>query len=225
VKKLVAEKQGKVHIVEMGCGTGGGAHLICSQILPQCTYEAVDMQSAAIATCNRKFVGELAGRLKATCANATALDIKDGSADIVAVNETHVTEVTGVVTEEDKKFFQTAKRILKPGGLLVWGNAIPEPTWKPCFDYLDSIGVKQLETRDVTAEAVAARDQDQPRVEAFVNHCLNSFWGFRIPVLGRMRRHEAERAMKNFYRNPGTRLYENMKDGTDTYRVSCFQKT
>jgi len=224
VKQRLWEAQGKVHIVEMGCGTGAGAHLICSQILPACTYEAVDMQAAAIATCKRKFVGELAGRLVATCADATSLNIQDGSADIVAVNETHVTEMPGVVTEEDQRFFRTALRILKPGGFLVWGNAIPTATWKACFDYLDTIGLKQLEARDVTREAVAARDQDQPRVEAFVAHCLDSFWGFRIPVLGPKRRHEAERAMKNFYRNPGTRLYTNMKDGTDSYIVSCFQK-
>jgi ubiquinone/menaquinone biosynthesis C-methylase UbiE len=224
VKARLKEARGKVHIVEMGCGTGAGAHLICSKILPECTYEAVDMQSAAIATCNRKFVGELRGRLKATCADATSLNIKDGTADIVAVNETHVTEVSGVVTNEDERFFKTALRILKPGGFLVWGNAIPTPTWKACFDYLGSIGLKQTEARDVTKEAVAARDQDEPRVEQFVKHCLDSFWGFRIPVLGPRRRYEAERAVKNFYRNPGTRLYTNMKDGTDTYMASCFQK-
>ncbi len=224
VKERLKEKLGKVHIVEMGCGTGAGAHLICSKILPDCTYEAVDMQSAAIATCNRKFVGELGGRLVATCADATSLSIKDGTADIVAVNETHVTEVSGVVSHEDERFFRTALRILKPGGFLVWGNAIPTPTWKACFDYLDTIGLKQTEVRDVTKEAVAARDQDEPRVEAFVNHCLDSFWAFSIPYLGPKRRHEAERAVKNFYRNPGTRLYTNMKDGTDSYMVSCFQK-
>ncbi len=224
LKTLRAEKQGQVHVVEMGCGTGAGAHLICSQILPRCTYEAVDMQSAAIATCKRKFVNELGGRLVATCADATSLDIKDGTADIVAVNETHVTEMAGIVTDEDRRFFNTALRILKPGGLLVWGNAIPASTWQPCFDYLASVGLKQVETRDVTKEAVLARDLDEARVEIFVKHCLTSFWGFRIPFLGPTRAHEAERAMKNFFRNPGTRLYTNMKDGTDTYVVSCFQK-
>ena len=32
-------------------------------------------------------------------------------------------------------------------------------------------------------------------------------------------------AMENFYRNPGTNLYKNMTDGTDSYRVVLFQKT
>ena len=54
-----------------GCGTGAGAHHVCSNVWKNCTYEAVDMQQAAIRTCHRKFVGELGGRLKATCSDAT----------------------------------------------------------------------------------------------------------------------------------------------------------
>ncbi len=43
-------------------------------------------------------------------------------------------------------------------------------------------------------------------------------------MLGTKKLLEAERALKNFYRNPGTRLYENMIDGTDTYKVVLVQK-
>lgn len=225
VQDRIKEKSGKVHIVEMGCGTGAGAHHVAKHVLPECTYEAVDMQQAAIQTCKRKFVPQLGGRLVATCSDATRLAIADGVADFVAVNETHVTEQAGRVTAEDERFFSTAKRLLKPGGYLVWGNAIPDATWEPCFKYLESIGMKKTEVRDVTKEAVVARDLDKARVDAYVDHCIDSFHGFRIPVLGNQRRMEAELAMKNFYRNPGTRLYENMKDGTDTYKVVLFQKT
>lgn len=224
VKEYVRARDGRVHVVEMGCGTGAGAHHVCAVVLPSCTYEAVDMQRAGIDTCNRRFVPWLNGRLVATCANATDLPIKDAVADIVAVCETHVTEMAGVVTDEDKLFFKSAYRILKPGGFLVWGNAIPDSTWKPCFDYLESIGMKMIEVRDVTKEAIQARDEDEARVEAYVEQALDAFHGFKIPVLGRRKRAEAGAAMKNFYRNPGTRLYDNMKDGTDTYKVVCFQK-
>lgn len=225
VKEYIAERQGKVHIVEMGCGTGGGANHICTHVLPSCTYEAVDMQQAAIHTCKRKFVPALKGRLKATHANATRLDIAPASADLVVVCETHVTEYTGKVTDEDRAFFKTAHRLLKPGGFLVWGNAIPDATWKPCFEYLESIGMKMVSETDVTKEAVGARDEDDARVHAYVDQCIERFPAFRIPVLGKKRRIEAEAAMKNFYRNPGTNLYENMKDGTDSYKVVAFQKS
>lgn len=224
VKGYVRARDGKVHVVEMGCGTGAGAHHVSKNVLPNCTYEAIDMQNAAIQTCRRKYVPELGGRLVATCADATQATIKDEVADFIAVNETHVTEMPGVVTDEDRRFFQTARRMLKPGGYIVWGNAIPDVTWKPCFDYLESINMKVLEVRDVTKEAVQARDEDKRRIDIFVDHCLRTFHGFRIPVLGKKRRVEAEIALKNFARNPGTRLYDNMVDGTDSYKVVLVQK-
>lgn len=224
VKERVRARDGHVHIVEMGCGTGAGAHHVCANVLPKCTYEAVDMQAAAIRTCHRKFVPGLAGRLKATCSDATSLRTPDGSADFVAVNETHVTEMTGECTEEDRRFFSTAKRILKPGGFLVWGNAIPEATWQPCFDYLESIGMKVRAVEDVTAEAVRARDEDKRRIDLYVDQCVAAFHGFKLPVVGGRRRREAEVALKNFARNPGTNLYDNMVNRTDTYRSVLVEK-
>ena len=225
VQKHIAERDGNVHIVELGCGTGAGAHHICSHVVPRCTYEAVDMQAAAIRTCRRRFVPDLGGRLKATCGDATKLELANSSADIVVVCETHVTEYPGVVSDEDKAFFGTVLRVLKPGGFLVWGNAIPDATWQPCFDHLDSVGMKQVALRDVTSEAVSARDLDEARADAYVDQVLNRFYAFRIPWLGSSRRREAELAMKNFYRHPGTNLYANMTDGTDTYKVAAFQKS
>ena len=225
VKQYIDDRDGEVHVVEMGCGTGAGAHHICKNVLSKCTYEAVDMQQAAIQTCLRKFVPELGTRLKATRADATRLNIDDGVADFVAVCETHVTEHAGECGDEDERFFRTVHRLLKPGGFLVWGNAIPDSTWEPCFEFLSSIGMKKRVVRDVTEQAVAARDEDAQRVHAFVDQAINRFVGFRIPFIGRKRRSEAELAMKNFYRNPGTNLYRNMTDGTDTYKVALFEKT
>jgi SAM-dependent methyltransferase len=224
VQEYLRERGGRVHVVEMGCGTGAGAHHICGKVLPKCTYEAIDMQLAAIETCRRKFVPELGGRLVATCVDATRTTLADGVADFVVVCETHVAEMTGEVTDEDRRFFSTAHRLLQPGGYLVWGNAIPEKTWPVCFEYLTTIGMELCEVRDVTKEAVVARDEDEARVEAYVNQCLDKFHGFRIPFLGTKKRVEAGFAMKNFYRHPGTNLYANMKDGTDSYKVALLRK-
>jgi len=224
VKKYVAERDGKVHVVEMGCGTGAGAHHICKHVLPKCTYEAVDMQMAGIATCERKFVPQLKGRLRATCADATNLPVLDGSSDFVAINETHVTETNGHLTSDDEAFFQTAKRILKPGGMIVWGNAIPTATWPASIEYLQTNGFKLIEECDVTREAVKARDEDKARIDIYAQQCIEAFHGFKIPVLGKKKILEADVALKNFARNPGTKLYDNMVDGTDKYKVICLQK-
>jgi ubiquinone/menaquinone biosynthesis C-methylase UbiE len=224
VKERVASRDGKVHVIELGCGTGAGAHHVSGSVLPKCTYEAVDMQLAAIHTARRKFVPERNGRLVATCSDVTALPGRTATADFVAINETHVTEMVGVLTSEDHRFFQTAYRLLKPGGFLVWGNAIPEPTWDVSFAYLEKIGMKVREVCDVTKEAVQARDEDKARIDTYVDQCIEAFHAFRIPVLGARRAREAAVAIKNFVRNPGTRLYNNMVDRSDTYRVALLEK-
>ncbi len=225
VERYVAEREGRVHVIEMGCGTGGGADHVCRNVLPRCTYNAIDMQQSAIDTCMGKFVSGLGGRLMGTRADCTDLPIVNEIADIVAVCETHVTAVSGVCEKEDQEFFNSAHRVLKPGGLMVWGNVIPDPTWKPCFDYLDSIGMELLEVRDVTSEAVTARDEDKARVKAYVDFALNKFAGFRIPIFGPIRKKEAEIAVKNFYRDPGTNLYDDMKTLVDTYKVVLLRKS
>jgi ubiquinone/menaquinone biosynthesis C-methylase UbiE len=223
-KQRVQELGGRVHVIEMGCGTGAGAHHVCTRVLPDCTYEAVDMQQAAIRTCERKFARHLGGRLKATCSDATELKIGDSVADFIAVNETHVTERAGQVTDEDQRFFRTANRMLKPKGLLVWGNAIPDATWQPCLDFLGSIGMRVVDVRDVTLEAIQARDEDKARIDAYADQCAERFIGFRIPYLGKRRRIEAASALKNFCRNPGTRMYQNMKTREDTYKLVVAEK-
>jgi len=224
IKKLVAQKNGRVHIVEMGCGTGAGADLTCDLTLPTCTYEAVDMQFAGVSTCRKKFVPRHSHRLVATRADATKLPIDDAVADIVAVCETHVTDQGEVMTEEDRKFFRSAKRVLKPGGFLTWGNAIPDKAWQPSFDFMESIGMKVLDVQDVTQEGVIARDQDEARIEAYIEQALAKFPAFRVPVYGPRKYTEAALAMKNLCRHPGTRLYEDMKTRGDTYKVVLVQK-
>jgi SAM-dependent methyltransferase len=182
------------------------------------------MQQAAIETCRRKFVPLLGGRLKATRADCTDLPIDDGVADFVAVCETHVTEKAGRLTDEDQKFFRTAYRVLKPGGMLVWGNAIPDATWAPSFAFLEGLGMKAVEVCELTKEAIAARDQDKRRADNYVDEILKRMWGFRVPIFGAKKRAEARQATLNFFRNPGTRLYETMKTRTHTYKCVCFQK-
>jgi ubiquinone/menaquinone biosynthesis C-methylase UbiE len=219
IRELVAARDGKVHVVEMGCGTGAGADHVCSSVLPNCTYEAVDMQLAGITTCRRRFVPRHGGRLVATRADATELPIRDEVADIVAICETHVTDQGSGLTDEDKKFFRSARRVLKPGGYLTWGNAIPDAAWEPAFAFLRSIGIEILEVNDVNAEAVRARELDRARIDAYVEQALDRFFAFKVPVFGRKKRAEAGLAMKNLCRHPGTRLYEDMRTRSDTYRV------
>lgn len=224
IKKLVKERDGLVHVVEMGCGTGAGADHTCQSTLPKCTYEAIDMQQAAVNTCRKKFVPKHRQRLVATQADATRLPIDDATADIVAVCETHVTDQGDVMTEEDRKFFRSAHRVLKPGGFFTWGNAIPDKAWEPSFKFMKSIGLEIVEVADVNEEAVRARDLDAARIDAYTEQATARFPAFRVPVWGAKKRMEAAQAMKNLARQPGTRLYEDMKQRLDTYKVVLARK-
>jgi ubiquinone/menaquinone biosynthesis C-methylase UbiE len=225
LKEAVERHGGRVHVVGMGCGTGAGAAHVCETVLPKCTYEAVDMQLAGIETCRRKFVPKFRGRLVATRADATHLPMDGEVADIVAVCETHVTDQGEVMTEEDRKFFRSARRILKPGGFLTWGNAIPTTAWQLSFDFMESIGLKVVDNCDVTEEAVRARDLDAARIDAYIEQALEKFVAFRFPLYGAKKREEAAMAMKNLCRHPGTQLYDDMKSHADEYRVVLAQRT
>ena len=61
-------------------------------------------------------------------------------------------------------------------------------------------------------------------MNAYVEHCIDRFAGFRIPFLGAKKRTEARLALQNFYRNPGTNMYRTLADGTDSYRVTLLRK-
>lgn len=224
LRDFVDARGGQVHVVELGCGTGAGADHTCASVLPQCTYEAFDMQAAGIATANRRFVPRSGGRLVATRADATQLPVKDGAAQIAAVCETHVTDQGAALTTEDQAFFRSAHRVLDPGGYLVWGNAIPAPAWKHAFEYLDSIGMELREVVDVTDEAVRARHEDAARIEAYIEQALDGFAALRLPIFGSRRRREAEFAMKNLCRHPGTQLFDDMASRRDLYQVALLRK-
>jgi hypothetical protein len=130
-----------------------------------------------------------------------------------------VTDQGSGMTEEDKKFFRSARRVLKPGGYLTWGNAIPDAAWEPAFAFMRSIGLEVLEVKDVNAEAVRARELDRPRIDAYIEQALDRFFAFNVPVYGKRKRLEAALAMKNLCRHPGTRLYDDLRTRSDTYRV------
>jgi len=89
---------------------------------------------------------------------------------------------------------------------------------------MDTIGLKLVEVQDVTKEAVLARDLDKKRIDAYAEQCFEAFHAFRIPFIAKNKKDQADWALKNFARNPGTRLYENMVDGTDAYKVALIQK-
>ena len=106
--------------------------------------------------------------------------------------------------------------MLKPGGFFVWGNALPTRVWVAAEQYFksDETDMQLTEFTNVTVNAVNARVEDEPRVNAF---CNNMFDRFPITHVMPQCRHVLDRMVKNFYRHPGTNLFKTMVTGYDSY--------
>lgn len=227
VKKIVKEVE-TPRFLEIGCGTGAGANLI-TQLIPTAHYTAVDMQKAAIKTCN-ELHGKGAGNDRLECLwveggvgnDGSKVAIPDESVDVVVISETHIAEAD--IGPEEKAIFADIVRVLKPGGIFVWGNALPTYVWNMAAEYLPKIGFEECGTLNHTKGAIQARDEDEERVNMYLDHLIDGFPVFKVPFFGPRCDHVSNMLVKNFYRHPGTALYEKMVTGYDSYMHLCNVK-
>jgi ubiquinone/menaquinone biosynthesis C-methylase UbiE len=226
--------------VEVGSGTGAGAHLIAGSLLPGAHYYALDMQAASTATCNRRHTSErptdgTLGTANVTCVHVPkgvgnhqpivdnhGKPLADKSVDVVIICETHIA-ATKIGREEDA-IFAEIHRVLAPGGLFVWGNALPTKVWKAAPIALTQHGFKQILSSNVTKGAVEARDLDAPRVNAFMDSWGEALWVMSIFGVHSTCGEALAMLVKNFYRHPGTALYNTMVNGHDSYMRQVYQK-
>jgi len=220
VKALVSKKP-NAQFLEIGCGTGAGADLISRMVHPTIQYTALDMQKAAIETCIKLHAAHDNPHLKCVQGNGKTLPVEDNSVDVVVVSETHIAEME--IGPEEKAIFAEMKRVLRPGGLFVWGNALPTKVWGDGSNYLQANGFSDCGSANLTHRAVVARDEDVERVDLFMNQMLDGYPIFKLPVVGAPCRHTIDRMIKNFYRHPGTDLYQRMTNGADSYMNLCHK--
>jgi len=221
VKELIKTNE-HVNILEVGCGTGAGANLT-SYLNPNSHYIALDMQAQAIETCNRLHAheaGEGHGKLQCVQANGMNLPFAANSFDIVIVSETHIAE-HGYLTPEDLKILDQIRYVLKPGGYFSWGNALITDTWTLIEDYMETHSDwETIVVNDVTEEAVAAREKDFDRVESFIQDVddLMLFLTY-FPTCQKVVNH----LILDFYRHPGTHLFNTMVKKTHLYKQASFR--
>jgi len=213
------------HFLEVGCGTGAGADLISRKVWPTINYTALDMQKVAIEQCVERHASHENPHLRCVQGNGQSLPLPDNSVDVLVVSETHIAEVQ--IGAEEKAIFAEMDRVLKPGGLFVWGNALPAGVWGEGAAYLQT--VHQFESCgsvDLTDAAIEARDQDAGRVELFMQQLLNTYpvLSPAFPLVGQGCRNTLEMLIKNFFRHPGTDLYERMVVRADSYMNLCHRK-
>jgi len=226
--KALPEGQ-KVQIVEVGCGTGAGANHITRNVHKNSEYLALDMQQAAINTCKKIHAtpdnpGLNCQRIpNGVGINGGKIPKEDNSADIVVISETHIAEAQ--IGDLEKSIFAEIRRVLKPGGFFVWGNAIPTRVWHEGNAYLPTAGFEQAFETNHTRGAVIARDQDYARVELAIRQLIKPYHVMKLPYFGERCHQVAERLIANFYRHPGTAMYLKMTTGTDSYMHQAWRKT
>lgn len=214
-------------IVEIGCGTAAGANLITREVWPTSKYLALDMQAAAVNTCNMIHATEDNPGL--TCQlvpngvgnNGNKVPAEDSSIDFVVISETHIADI--VIGDLEKEIFAEIRRILKPGGLFLWGNALPTRVWLEAEEYLPTAGFELVNNYNHTKGAVIARDEDYDRVEAFMSSIIGQYPVMKLPYFGDRCAKVSERLIANFYRHPGTALYLKMVTGYDSYMHQAWR--
>jgi ubiquinone/menaquinone biosynthesis C-methylase UbiE len=218
-----------LEIVEIGCGTGAGANLITREVHPTAKYLALDMQQAAINTCNKLHATEDNPGLTCTLVpNGVGHDgnkapREDSSVDFVVISETHIADIQ--IGDIEKGIFAEIVRILKPGGLFLWGNAIPTRVWEEADVYLPTIGFELVDNTNHTQGAITARDEDYERVEGVMQQLIDPYPVMKVPYFGPRCAKVCNRLIANFYRHPGTALYLKMVTGFDSYMHQAWRVT
>ena len=223
-----------LRIVEIGCGTGAGANLITREVHTNAKYLALDMQQAAINTCNARHatadnpgltcrvVPNGVGGISPKGQQNRVPGVPDNSVDFVVISETHIADI--VIGDLEKAIFQEVHRILKPGGLFLWGNALPTRVWEEATAYLPTAGFELVHSKNWTSAAILARDEDKDRVDIALKQLISPYYVMKLPYFGPRCYHVTERLIANFYRHPGTALYLKMVTGYDSYMHQAWRK-
>lgn len=140
-------------VLEVGCGRGGGSSFLARYHEPK-HMTGLDYSRNAIDVCRKQH--QVAG-LTFVQGDAEALPFNDDAFEVVVnVESSHC-------YRSMPAFLREVKRVLRPGGNLLWADLRAAKDAPALHDYVAQSGLKILEREDITACVVEALRQDSRR--------------------------------------------------------------
>jgi len=182
-------------VLDVGCGRGGTVSVI-KQFFEPANVGGVDLAPVAIRFCQANQRGP---NVTFQVGDAERLAFPDGSYDVVINVESSSTY------PDICAFYRQVFRVLTPGGLFLYTDALPADRFAECTAFLRRTGFTLELDRDITANVLASCDE---------------IAGDRVQAYGAQR----DGAISDFLGTPGSHFYDELKSGRWTYRIHRWKK-
>jgi 2-polyprenyl-3-methyl-5-hydroxy-6-metoxy-1,4-benzoquinol methylase len=198
---LVATGNGSLkgkHVLEIGCGRGGGSSYIASYLKPK-TITAIDLADNAIEFCQQRHPLK---HLNFLPGDAEDLQFKDHLYDaVINVESSHCYPLID-------QFFSEVYRVLKPGGHFLYTDYRHSPEVDIWRQQLTAAGFTVLKDLEINPNVIAALDRDH----TYKQKLIRQLPGFLRKPFG------------EFAGLKGSGLYNDLKHRYIQYRYFILQK-
>lgn len=146
-------------LVEIGSGRGGGLAYIARTFSPA-SARGIDRENESVKFSNRLFQAKNLCYIKG---DALSLPIPDESCDVILnIESSHLYSCM-------KTFLLEAKRVLKPGGHLLYTDFRFDHVWPEVLRYINDSGLEIVSEKDITSNILESLDLDSGRRIDLVN--------------------------------------------------------
>jgi SAM-dependent methyltransferase len=184
-------------VLEVACGRGGNVAALCMEFSPK-SVVAVDLTEANILFCQSRNRRENA---YFCVGDAEMLPIGTACCDIVLTIE------AADLFPDMSRFYDEVYRVLKPGGMFVYADDLPLSKLAEGERYLRELGFDVAYEQDITENVLLSSDLTGKR---------------RYSAL--QRDDAIEGAVLETIGLPGTRIYDEMREGIRKYKLARLVK-
>ena len=186
-----ADVRGK-HLLEVGCGRGGGASYVSRYLRPE-RMVGIDISDNAVSFCRTRHVVD---GLEFRQGDAEALPFGDNSFD--AVLNVESSHCYGSLPQ----FFAETFRVLRPGASFLYADFRPTEDAIAVAATLRAAGFLIDQQEDITQNVLAALDQDSATKETWISDLADA---------------GLQTTLRTFAATSGTKLFTEFQSGALTY--------